>query len=453
MPLVPSPHDSSIPVYEIETINPENPDETITSHLTVIDVTAKYLASLKMTAENFSGEKIKGCVLSIPFHFEDQQQRALIEAAKLAGFSTVYEIHEAAAAALAFHSVTHGLGPIVNTSNATGKENANLDKLLLVLDLGGSQYKVTLISANAGTFTILSSAEDTQLGGSAFDKVLADSFAKEFKRKTKFDIEENRRSKSKLLSASEVTKRLLSRNETSPCHVESLHEGLDFSTSINRGKFEMLIDHLLNQCLRVTQQAMEEGDIFSHQIDEVLLVGGCARMPRFQTKIKTLFPPSTLFRTDIEPDQAISHGCANQAFLVTTCNFDLETIASKPEFTVVPHLVKSIGIAGASNEMIVLFPRHLQLPARRTLLFSNVSSDQTEMYMAIYEGEDLGNVRNNSLLAEVVIGDLVTEESIGKRSIIEVTFEIESDKVLNVIAKTKGEKKGMKVKICPKSHH
>ncbi|RKO87117.1 heat shock protein 70 family [Blyttiomyces helicus] len=437
MNIVASPEDATVPVYEVESY-PDDSDEPVRDHHSVVEVSAKYLRKLKETAENFLGTPVDGVVISIPAHFEDVQKAALMQATKEAGFETAYPVHEPVAAALAFDAATGATSSPASTK---------IDKNVLVLDLGGHQFNVTALANNAGIYTVLASKDDPALGGVHFDEILMNFVKQEFKRKTKLDVSDNRRALSKLRSACDQTKRSLSRQDSAPCSVESLCEGMDYHGNINRNRFEMLAEPLYARAATVIHATLEEANVPIDRVDEVLFVGGSSRMPRFQTAVKSLFPNAAL-RTDVEPDEAISTGCATQAAILLASTTDYPAAAINKDITDARHVAKTLGVEVAGGAFAPLIPAHAPIPARRTAVFGVSADGQREIFVAVYEGED-AVAKKNTLLAEVVLSDLPEGLNRGEGN-VEVTFTIEQDQVLTVLAKEKTTGHHVRVKV---NHH
>ncbi|KNC96017.1 uncharacterized protein SPPG_08613 [Spizellomyces punctatus DAOM BR117] len=427
MSIVPSPIDSTLPTYEVETSSDLEADEPKKEYHTVNAVTAKYLRKLKETAENFLGKLVEGCVISTPIHFEEVQRVALINAAQDAGFAKVFTIHEPIAAAIAFDIAQQYRGG-----------SSKRDKLVVVLDLGGHQFNVTLLSANDGLYTVVKSVEDPQLGGVHFDEILMDFVQQEFRRKTKLDISGNRRARAKLQKACEQTKRALTRQDNAPCSVESLYEGMDYHGTVPRGRFEMLAEPLYARCVDVIKRSLSEAGVGVEEIDEVLLVGGASRMPRFQTVAKGVFPSANL-RMDVEPDEAISRGCATQAAIIlsTPPNIDYASSANSHDVVNCMHLSQSLGLELPDGAFLAIIPKRVPIPARRTMSFG-VQNGQRELLLSVYEG-DHAVAKENVLVAEVVLADLPEDMPIGQAS-VDVTFTVEKGGAFTVVAKesTKG---------------
>ncbi|KAJ3045749.1 70-kilodalton heat shock protein [Rhizophlyctis rosea] len=431
MNIVPSPADESLPTYEVENwVDPDAEEPTREVH-TVTEVTSKYLAKIRETAEAYLGKSVDGVVISIPPHFEDSQKAALISATKQAGFKKAHAIHEPVAAALAFDAA-----PSRNQQSPAAQKS---DRLIAVLDLGGHQFNVSILSSSDGVYSILASSDDYALGGVHFDQLIVDFVKQEFKRKTKMDISDNRRAVAKLRAAAEQTKRALTRQDVAPCSVESLYEGIDHHGTINRGRFEMLAEPLYRRCSELVLSTLKEAGVEVGDVDEVLFVGGSSRMPRFQTVMKNLFPGAgsrTEIRTDVDPDEAISTGCATQAgIILSTTNVDYAHATKGLKES--PVLSKSVGVEAAGGAFVKLIGKNVVLPARRTIEFGVSEDGQKEIFLAVYEGED-SLAKNNTLLAEIVLGELPEGLKRGEGK-IEVSFTIEVDQAFTVLAR---EKKG-----------
>ncbi|KAJ3150529.1 70-kilodalton heat shock protein [Geranomyces michiganensis] len=437
MNIVPSSADASLPTYETESFPEGSEEATLVQH-TPQEVAAKYLTKVKETAENFLGNAVDGCVVSTPVHFEEVQREALIAAVKEAGFGTVYTIHEPVAAALAYDNAA---------KTRAGTRAEKRDKLVLVLDLGGHQFNVSLLTYNNGAYTVVSSLDDERLGGVHFDEVIMDSVQQEFYRKTKLDIGKNRRARSKLHKACEQTKRALSRQDNAPCSVESLYDGVDYHGTFPRARFEMLAEKLYARSVEVMKKALAEADVKVEDVDEVLFVGGASRMPRFRAVAQNVFSTATI-RDDVEPDEAIANGCAFQASVITSHpHVDYATISRKQEVVNAGHLAKTLGLALPDGSFHPVLPKRAPVPARRTVSFA-VAPGQKEFYVAVSEGESKV-AKENKLIAELVLSDLPDDVEVGKPT-IDVIFTVEADHSFSVAVKEKKSGKTVKAKIAKK---
>ncbi|KAI9204429.1 heat shock protein 70 family [Polychytrium aggregatum] len=437
--IVPFPQDESLPAYEVET-TPEEDAQPVTSHYTVADVTAKYFAKLKETAEAYLGRSVEGVVVSTPVHFEEHEQNALREAVVQAGFETVHLVHEPVAAALAFDY----------NAKEIGNQSTKQDRTILVLDLGAHQFNATLLDSSNGLFSIVATHDDYALGGSQFDEVLLNFFKDEFRKKTRIDISDNRKAVAKLRAACEQTKRMLSQKDSAPCHVESLYDGMDYNANMIRGRFETLAEKLFTRCVDVVKNVLKEGGAAPTEVDEVLFVGGSARIPRFQSVIRSLFESETVFRTDLEPDEAISVGCATQAGLIASQESEYDSAIATEEVVRVPHLKKSVGLEGADGVFVPIIPKRAAIPARRTIEASNAVAKQSEIFLSVYEG-DHAQAQENTLLGQIVLSDLPEASKVGELR-VQITFQIERDEILTVVAKEKTQGKELRVKFDKITH-
>ncbi|KAJ1557708.1 70-kilodalton heat shock protein [Nowakowskiella sp. JEL0078] len=459
--IVPSPKNPEIPAYKIETMplsedkNEVTEIETIIKHFTVTEITSRFLSKLKLTAEGYVGKNVNGCVLSVPIHLVDDAKIQLVTAARIAGFTDVYTMHEPVAAALAFEtkskSAVANSDAIKSSDGGVGGligsiESDKKDKMVLVLDLGAHQLNATLLRSSDGIFSILDSDDEFGLGGAQFDEVLVKYCVTEFKRKSKMDISESRRSMIKLRAGCETTKKTLSRTDVAPCSIESLYDGMDFNITINRGRFEMLAEPLFLKCKEVVRNVLKKTSVDASEVDEVLLVGGSSRIPRFQAVIKSMFTNGkTSINSNVEPDEAIALGCAIQAGIISTSpNIDYSSAADDVTLLSARYLKKSIGIEVADGQLTVLIPQRTPIPVKRTIEFSNSEDDQKECFLAVYEG-DSNTAKENTLLAEIVLGEIPSAKS--GTSKIQVSFIVEKDGILNIIAGESTSNRTMRVKL------
>jgi L1 cell adhesion molecule like protein len=401
--------DDKNPTYEFEFYE-EDSEEARVIKTSVIDVTASYLTKLKETAEYFLGKMVDGCVISIPAHFEEKQKKDLLKAAHKAGFKSSYAIHEPVAAVMAFNASIQA-------------ENDVQDKNVLVLDLGAEAFNISLISNHDGLYTIEESVEEENLGGLMFDQVLVEIAKEEFKRKTKLDISDNKRSLSKLQLACEATKRSLTNQDTAPCFVEALYEGMDYNGSIVRGRFDMLAEPLYARCTEAVKKTLRNAKVTADEISQVIVIGGASRLPKFQKVMKDLFPNiGNEFRTEVEPDEAIALGCAVQAGILRDANIDLDTEFDKA-CTDAKHLTKTIGIISGAGKFVPVIPAGTPLPVRRSFTVK-LDKAQNNVYLAINELTE----GKPELISEVALTDIPT----GQDRLVEVVFLIELDHHLDV---------------------
>ncbi|KAI8145025.1 heat shock protein 70 family [Fennellomyces sp. T-0311] len=341
---------------------------------TASEVSTKFLRHIRESAEAFLGTGVTGAVLAVPSYFTEEQRKALVEAAESAGIPVLQLVHESAAAVLAYETV---------------HKNANQDKTAVVCDLGGHSLDVTALNVRSGLYTVLATAHDTKLGGSSLDDLLITHFANEFKKKSKVDITSNRKALAKLRGAVEVTKKMLSSANSAPCFVESLADGLDFHSTINRMRFEIMANKVFAKALDTIREVLKKADLDASEIDEVILVGGSARIPKFAVKLREVFTAdhTKVLSGEIEADEVVARGCALQASLLAGYEKEDVEASQEPVITLAPHTQKAIGVLNANNEFVTVIPRGTALPARRTFEFSNAAAGQTHAYLALYEGD------------------------------------------------------------------
>ncbi|KAJ3128337.1 70-kilodalton heat shock protein [Nowakowskiella sp. JEL0407] len=450
--IVPHPNIPSSPAYEIETKplsdneDDEEEKEPILQHFTVSEITTKFLTKLKSTAEGYIGKPVQGCVISVPVHFAPNSKKDLINAAQKSGFVDVFTVDEPVAAALAFDQKINATLPSKTESPNGVPAIEKKDKMILVLDLGAHQLNATILRSSDGLYSIIATADNFELGGAQFDEVLVKFCVSEFKRKHKMDISESRRSMIKLRAGCENTKKTLSRTDVAPCSIESLYEGMDFSTTINRGRFEMLAEPLFAKCKEVINSVLSQAQLMPSEVDEVLLVGGSTRIPRFQTVVKSMFSHNnTIVSTDVVPDEAISLGCAIQAgIILSSPNIDYAAAVEDEKLLHSRFVTKSIGIETADGQFAVLIPQRTPIPVKRTVEFSNAIDNQKEYFVAVYEGESQ-TAKENELMAEIVVGDLPLVKAGTAK--LHISFIIENDGILNVTAAEATSNRTMRVKI------
>ncbi|CAG8551502.1 2631_t:CDS:2 [Cetraspora pellucida] len=433
-----------VPAYSVEFKNKE-------LIFTVQEITVKYITSLRESAENFLGHPVAGTVLAIPTYFTESQRLALKDATEKAGLRVLQLINEPTAAALAYES---------DQKSVESNSVLQNDKIVLILDLGSDSLDVTIMSIRSGMFTILGTTHDPDVGGASFDDLLVNHFTNEFKRKTQIDISLNKRALVKLRNAVEITKKTLSSSSTSPCSVESLADGIDFHGSINRTRFEIMSNKLFTRILDVISIALKENNLDSQLIDEVILVGGASRIPKLQSKLQDTFKnTAAVIRQDFEPDEVVAYGCAFQGDLISALDDQMIADSIDPSITLVPHLLKPIGVLTSEKEFVVMIPENTPLPTRRIFHFSNMIDDQKNIYIAIWEGahniaskpllQTTNNLDNDSninvslqekplpspvtLLAELVLTDL-PEKKMNELK-VEITIEVDINQKCIILAK------------------
>ncbi|MCJ1232120.1 Hsp70 protein that interacts with Zuo1p [Varicellaria rhodocarpa] len=356
----PQKHDSTI-AFTIQDSESEK-ENTVT----VSEITTRHIRRLALSASDFLGKQVNSAVITVPTNFTDQQKNALEKAAKDAGVEVLQFISEPVAALLAYDA----------------RPEAKLeDRIIVVADLGGTRSDIAVIASRGGMYSILATAHDYEFAGVHLDQVLIDHFAKEFIRKNKTDPRENQRSLAKLKLEAEATKKALSLGANASISIESLADGIDFSSTINRTRYELLSNKIFMGFSRLIQGAVTKAELDILDISQVILSGGTSHTPKIASLLQSVFPSSTTilspstFPAAINPSDLSARGAAIQASLVQ--EFDLEDItqSAHPMVTVTPHLKHAIGVLVVSdNQEKGVFKPLLEaetaVPARRTAQFA-----------------------------------------------------------------------------------
>ncbi|EPQ27054.1 uncharacterized protein PFL1_05338 [Pseudozyma flocculosa PF-1] len=387
--------------------------------LTAHDVAVRFLRSLFLTAKDFlSGVPIAGAVLSVPQWYSEAQIAALKAAATEAGLIVLQTI-AAPAAALAAYGLTSPSGPGKLPSAPDGVESApyphgkELDRNVVVVDMGGSSTDVTVVAARGGIYSALASVHDSSVGGFALDQALINFFAKEFTKKTKVTIgDSDKRAWAKLRNEAEFTKRALSASNSAQCSVESLAEGIDFTGSVNRMRFDMLAGPSYGKVAATVEKALQQASLEACQVDEVILAGGSAKLTGLVDRLSMLFPEeseTTRITGSIDADQVIARGCAVQAQLIAATPSEnvegklLSSLPFKPAAEVAELKAaatsKPFGLVldapkGSDDKQVVdgklfvtLVPAHTPLPVRRTYRLP-VAQGAGQVALTFAEGDE-----------------------------------------------------------------
>ncbi|KAK0463575.1 heat shock protein 70 [Desarmillaria tabescens] len=370
------------------------------------EISAMVLSRMKEVAEAYLGQKVSHAVVTVPAYFNDAQRQATKDAGTIAGLNVVRVMSEPTAAALAY-----GL-------NKKGSESK-----IIVYDLGGGTFDVSLLSIKDGVFEVLATAGDTHLGGEDFDNRVIDHLVKKYKQKTGTDVSTNQKTTGKLKKEVENAKRTLSTQQSTRIEIESFENGNDFSETLTRAKLEELNMSLFRKTMKPVEQVLKDADISKDDIDEIVLVGGSTRIPKIQQMLRDYFgkEPSK----GINPDEAVAYGAAVQGGILS----GIETGA-----TVVDVCPLTLGIETTGGVMTKLIPRNTIIPTRKSQIFSTAADNQPTVLIQVFEGER-GMTQDNNLLGKFELTGIPP----APRGVpqIEVTFEVDANGIMKVSAADK----------------